>query len=46
MRQRLLDEGKIAEEVLTLDDLKNAEIYLINSLRGWRRAVYVQIHSA
>jgi len=46
MRQRLLDEGKIAEEVLTLDDLKNAEIYLINSLRGWRRAEYVQIHSA
>ncbi|MGM0415679.1 MAG: aminodeoxychorismate synthase component I [Thermodesulfobacteriota bacterium] len=38
MRQRLLDEGRIAEEVLFLDDLKSAEIFLINSLRGWRWA--------
>lgn len=42
MRQRLLDEGKISEEVVTLDDLGGGDIYLINSLRGWRWAEYVQ----
>ena len=38
MRQRLLDEGRIVEQVLTVDDVRDSEIYLINSLRGWRWA--------
>jgi para-aminobenzoate synthetase/4-amino-4-deoxychorismate lyase len=42
LRQRLLDEGRISEGILTLDDLTRGEIYLINSLRGWRWAEYVQ----
>jgi para-aminobenzoate synthetase/4-amino-4-deoxychorismate lyase len=42
MRQRLLEEGKITQEVLTLDDLNSGDIYLINSLRGWRWAECIQ----
>ncbi len=38
MRRRLLDEGRIVEQVLTVDDVRDSEIYLINSLRGWRWA--------
>ena len=36
LRQELLDRGQIEEQVLTLDDLRNAErIFTINSVRGW-----------
>ncbi|MCA1796450.1 MAG: aminotransferase class IV [Geobacteraceae bacterium] len=42
LRQRLLEEGKISEGILTPDDLSSGEIYLINSLRGWRWAECVQ----
>jgi len=42
LRQRLLEEGRISEGLLTLDDLTRGEIYLINSLRGWCWAGYVQ----
>jgi len=45
MRQRLLDEGKVSEEVLTLADLNCGDIYLINSLRGWRWAVCIQMQN-
>nr|WP_321533059.1 bifunctional chorismate-binding protein/class IV aminotransferase [uncultured Desulfuromonas sp.] len=38
MRQRLLDEGRIVEQVVTVDEVSNCDIYLINSLRGWRWA--------
>lgn len=40
MRARLLAEGTIIEQTLTPDDLSRAgEIWLINAVRGWRRAV-------
>lgn len=39
MRQELLEQGKIAEQVLYPQDLAQAEeIWLINSVRGWLRA--------
>lgn len=39
-RQYLLDAGRIKEKGLRLDDLRQADrIYLINSVRKWRRAV-------
>ncbi len=40
MRAELLASGDISEQVLTATDLQRAEeIWLINSVRGWRRAV-------
>lgn len=37
-RDRLLAQGKIAEGIITLDDLRNAHtVFLINSVRGWMR---------
>ncbi|MDK9717374.1 MAG: aminodeoxychorismate synthase component I [Trichlorobacter sp.] len=40
MRQELLEQGTIEEQVLYLRDLQRAdEIWLINSVRGWLRAV-------
>jgi para-aminobenzoate synthetase/4-amino-4-deoxychorismate lyase len=37
-REELLERGNIREKVITADQLKIAEeIYLINSVRGWRR---------
>jgi para-aminobenzoate synthetase/4-amino-4-deoxychorismate lyase len=37
-RDFLLKQGSISEEVVTLEDLHQADsIYLINSLRGWRK---------
>lgn len=42
LRAELLEAGLIQEQTLTLDDLARCqEIYLVNSLRGWRRAVWV-----
>jgi para-aminobenzoate synthetase/4-amino-4-deoxychorismate lyase len=38
LREELLAQGKIAERILYPEDLKRAEeIWLINSVRGWRR---------
>jgi len=37
-REQLLEEGKIKERVITVDELPN-EFYLINSVRKWIRSV-------
>jgi len=37
-REQLLEEGKIKERVITIDELPN-EFYLINSVRKWVRSV-------
>jgi len=43
LREELLESGDIGEAILHPDDLERAEeIWLINSLRGWRRAVMTQ----
>ncbi len=43
LREELLECGKISETILYPDDLLRAEeLWLINSVRGWRRAVLVQ----
>ncbi|MBN1994240.1 MAG: aminotransferase class IV [Anaerolineae bacterium] len=40
-RAWLLDQKKIGEAVITLENLKRSErIYLINSVRGWREALW------
>lgn len=37
-RAQLLAEGKIREELISLDDLRNSQtVFLINSVRGWMR---------
>ncbi len=42
MRQHLLDVGLIAERRLTVEDLCRSDaIYLINSVRQWRRATFI-----
>jgi para-aminobenzoate synthetase/4-amino-4-deoxychorismate lyase len=42
MRQELLESGEAVESILYLSDLLKADkIWLINSVRGMRRAVYV-----
>jgi para-aminobenzoate synthetase/4-amino-4-deoxychorismate lyase len=42
LREELLAQGKIAERILYPEDLKRAEeIWLINSVRGWRRCVVI-----
>ncbi len=47
MRQELLERGEIAEAILFPEDLARAdEIWLINSVRGMRRAVYVEGEAA
>jgi para-aminobenzoate synthetase/4-amino-4-deoxychorismate lyase len=39
VRQELLQEGRIEERELPIEELENLEaLYLISSLRGWRRA--------
>jgi len=39
-RQWLIDNGKLNEKVITVEHLRNcSEIYLINSVREWQRAV-------
>ncbi len=41
-RQWLLDRGEIEEQIVRLEDLSRCEeIYLINSVRKWRRALLV-----
>jgi para-aminobenzoate synthetase/4-amino-4-deoxychorismate lyase len=38
-REHLLKTGEIEEQQISIDDLKAAhEIFLINSIRRWRRA--------
>ena len=40
LRQELLETGKITEQILYPEDLQRAdEVWLINSVRGWRRCV-------
>jgi para-aminobenzoate synthetase/4-amino-4-deoxychorismate lyase len=42
LRAHLLERGEIRERVLRPDDLRHTDaIYLINSVRGWRRAEWV-----
>ena len=42
-RDWLLDRGIIEEEVITLDEIRQArKIFLINSVRKWREAVLVK----
>jgi para-aminobenzoate synthetase/4-amino-4-deoxychorismate lyase len=42
-REELLDSGAIRERVITAAELEQAEeLYLINSVRKWRRAVLVK----
>ncbi|MFN3690786.1 MAG: aminotransferase class IV, partial [Fimbriimonadales bacterium] len=39
-REHLLERGKIRERIITVNEFRQAEaIYLINSVRGWVRAV-------
>jgi len=41
-RAELLDRGEISERVVRVEDLQRAEqLYLINSVQQWRRAVWV-----
>jgi para-aminobenzoate synthetase/4-amino-4-deoxychorismate lyase len=43
LRGELLDRGEVREQVLRPGDLELAEdIWLVNSLRGWRRAVLAE----
>ncbi|MQA91077.1 MAG: aminodeoxychorismate synthase component I [Gemmatimonas sp.] len=47
LRGKLLEDGTIEERVLTPSDLLRAEeIHLVNSVRGWRRAVLEEARSA
>lgn len=40
LRRSLLAQGKIAERVIRIDELPAVrDLYLVNSVRGWRRAV-------
>jgi para-aminobenzoate synthetase / 4-amino-4-deoxychorismate lyase len=40
LREELLEQGEIAERILYPDDLERAEeLWLINSVRGWRTAI-------
>lgn len=41
-RRHLLDRGRVVEGVVCRDDLRRAErVYLVNSVRGWTRALVV-----
>jgi para-aminobenzoate synthetase/4-amino-4-deoxychorismate lyase len=43
LRSELLERGEIAEEILYPHDLEQAEeLWLINSVRGWRRGLLVR----
>ena len=42
-REDLLDAGRVVEETISVDDLARAtRLWLVNSVRGWRRAVVVE----
>ena len=42
LRKELLERGILSEAVITVGDLRAAEgLWLINSVRGWRRAIFV-----
>jgi para-aminobenzoate synthetase/4-amino-4-deoxychorismate lyase len=42
LRAELLESGAIHEQVVTLDDLARCQaIHLVNSLRGWREAIWI-----
>ena len=42
-REELLDAGRVVEETVSVDDLARATgLWLVNSVRGWRRAVVVE----
>jgi para-aminobenzoate synthetase/4-amino-4-deoxychorismate lyase len=41
-RADLLEQGKIKEEIITIEELKNSDrIYIINSVQKWREAVLI-----
>jgi para-aminobenzoate synthetase/4-amino-4-deoxychorismate lyase len=43
LRGELLERGVLADAVVTVKDLREAEgLWLINSVRGWRRAILVE----
>jgi para-aminobenzoate synthetase/4-amino-4-deoxychorismate lyase len=43
LRAELLERGVLTEAVVTVQDLREAEgLWLINSVRGWRRAILVE----
>jgi para-aminobenzoate synthetase/4-amino-4-deoxychorismate lyase len=39
MRAWLLDQGEVSEQAIRVDELVGCELYRVNSLRGWQRAV-------
>jgi para-aminobenzoate synthetase/4-amino-4-deoxychorismate lyase len=42
LREELLEQGEVSEQILYPADLERAEkVWLINSVRGWRRCVVV-----
>jgi para-aminobenzoate synthetase/4-amino-4-deoxychorismate lyase len=44
LREDLLEEGEISERIISVEDLQQAEeIWLINSVRGWRRGVIIEL---
>jgi para-aminobenzoate synthetase/4-amino-4-deoxychorismate lyase len=43
MRARLLEDGLVTERTVRVEELESADrIWLVNSVRGWRRAVLVR----
>ena len=42
-REQLLKAGEIEERIVTLEDLKVAdEVFLVNSVRKWQKAVWTE----
>lgn len=42
LREELLERGVVTEAVITVKDLREADgLWLINSVRGWRRAILI-----
>ena len=43
LREELLRSGEVRQEIIRIEELRQAEgLWLINSVRGWRRAVLVE----
>ena len=42
LRAQLLSAGRIRERVLHADEIAEVDLYLVNDLRGWRRASLIQ----